>query len=84
VPAREPAADDGGHVDLVVSSIKRSLPFYRRLLEPIGWTGLREVRGEQGETIHYLSVEGPGVSAIGLRQKRSDVHGVPESARTDH
>jgi glyoxylase I family protein len=51
------------HVDLVVSSIERSLRFCRGLLEPIGWTGLREVRGERGETIHYLSVEGPGVAA---------------------
>ncbi len=65
------------HVDLVVSSIERSLPFYRGLLEPIGWTGFREARGEQGETIHYLSVDGPGVSALGLREKRSDAHGVP-------
>jgi glyoxylase I family protein len=48
-----------GHVDLVVSSIERSLPFYRGLLAPIGWSGLREVRGERGETIYYLSVEGP-------------------------
>jgi glyoxylase I family protein len=65
------------HVDLVVSSIARSLPFYRGLLEPIGWSGLREARGEQGETICYLSVEGPGVAALGLREKRSDAHGVP-------
>ena len=65
------------HVDLVVSSIARSLPFYRGLLEPIGWSGLREIQGEQGETIHYLSVEGPGVAALGLREKRSDAHGVP-------
>jgi glyoxylase I family protein len=65
------------HVDLVVSSIDRSLPFYRGLLEPIGWSGLREVRGEQGETIYYLSVEGAGVAALGLREKRSDAHGVP-------
>jgi glyoxylase I family protein len=65
------------HVDLVVSSIERSLPFYRSLLEPLGWSGLREVRCEQGETIYYLSVEGPGVAALGLREKRSDVHGVP-------
>jgi glyoxylase I family protein len=63
------------HVDLVVSSIERSLPFYRELLKPIGWSGLREVRGEQGETIHYLSVDGPGVSALGLREKGSDSHG---------
>jgi hypothetical protein len=25
------------------------------------------VHGEQGETIHYLSVAGPGVAALGLR-----------------
>ena len=49
------------HVDLVVSSIERSLPFYRDLLEPIGWTGLRQVRGERGETVFYLSVPGAGV-----------------------
>jgi tRNA-Thr(GGU) m(6)t(6)A37 methyltransferase TsaA len=60
------------HVDLVVGSIERSLPFYRGLLEPIGWSGSSEVRGERGETIHYLSVDGPGVSALGLREKRSD------------
>jgi glyoxylase I family protein len=65
------------HVDLVVSSIERSLPFYRELLEPLGWSGYRQVDGEQGEPIHYLSVEGPGVAAVGLREKRSDAHGVP-------
>ena len=65
------------HVDLVVSSIERSLAFYRGLLEPIGWTGLTEVTGERGETIHYISVEGPGMAALGLREKRSDAHGVP-------
>jgi glyoxylase I family protein len=65
------------HVDLVVSDIERSLEFYRGLLEPIGWTGLNEMPGERGETIHYLSVEGSGVAAIGLRQKQSDVHPLP-------
>lgn len=65
------------HVDLVVSSIERSLPSYRGLLEPIGWTGLSEVRGERGETIHYLSVEGAGVAALGLRERRSDARGAP-------
>jgi glyoxylase I family protein len=65
------------HVDLVVSSIQRSLPFYRGLLEPIGWSGLSDVRGERGETIHYLSVEGPGVAALGLRERRSDAHALP-------
>jgi glyoxylase I family protein len=61
----------------VVGSIERSLPFYRGLLEPIGWSGLREVGGEQAETIYYLSVEGAGVAALGLREKRADAHGAP-------
>lgn len=65
------------HVDLVVSSIERSLPFYRGLLAPIGWSGLREVRGEDGERIYYLTVEGPGVAALSLRETRSDARGVP-------
>jgi glyoxylase I family protein len=65
------------HVDLVVSSLQRSLDFYRGLLEPLGWTGLNEVRGERGETIYYLSARGPGVAAIGLREKRSDAHPAP-------
>jgi catechol 2,3-dioxygenase-like lactoylglutathione lyase family enzyme len=65
------------HVDLVVSSIARSLPFYRGLLEPIGWTDLRQAGGEQGETIYYLSVEAPGLAALGLREKRSAGHDVP-------
>jgi catechol 2,3-dioxygenase-like lactoylglutathione lyase family enzyme len=65
------------HVDLVVSSLERSLRFYRGLLEPIGWSGLREIRGERGETIWYLSASESGVAAIGLRQKQSDAHPVP-------
>ena len=56
------------HVDLVVSSIERSLPFYRDLLGPLGWHGISEVEGERGETIYYLS--GPG-SSIGLRKAQS-------------
>ena len=57
------------HVDLVVSSIERSLPFYRELLAPLGWHRLGEVEGERGETIWYLN--GPETS-IGLRQTQSD------------
>ena len=53
------------HIDLVVSSIERSLPFYRELLAPLGYHRISEVEGERGETIWYLS--GPGV-AIGLRE----------------
>jgi glyoxylase I family protein len=65
------------HVDLVVSSIERSLPFYRGLLGPLGWSGLREMRGERGETIYYLSVVEPGMAALGLREKQSDAHPLP-------
>ncbi|HSC50060.1 MAG TPA: VOC family protein [Gaiellaceae bacterium] len=57
------------HVDLVVSSIERSLPFYRELLAPLGFHRVGEVEGERGETIWYLS--GPGTS-IGLREAQSE------------
>ena len=56
------------HVDLVVSSIERSLPFYRDLLAPLGYHGISEVEGERGETIYYLW--GPG-SSIGLREAKT-------------
>jgi catechol 2,3-dioxygenase-like lactoylglutathione lyase family enzyme len=57
------------HVDLVVSSIERSLPFYRELLAPLGYTRVGEVEGERGETIWYLGGAG---SAVGLRQAQSE------------
>jgi glyoxylase I family protein len=57
------------HVDLVVSSIERSLPFYRDLLGPLGFHRISEVEGERGETIWYLS--GPG-SEIGLRAAQTE------------
>ena len=57
------------HVDLVVRSIERSLPVYRDLLGPLGFTRIGEVEGERGETIWYLS--GPG-SSIGLREAHSE------------
>jgi glyoxylase I family protein len=57
------------HVDLVVSSIGRSLPFYTELLAPLGYRDVGEVEGERGETIWYLS--GPGTS-IGLREAQSE------------
>jgi glyoxylase I family protein len=57
------------HVDLVVSSIERSLPFYRDLLGPLGWHGIGEVEGERGETIWYLSGR---ETSIGLREATSD------------
>jgi glyoxylase I family protein len=62
------------HVDLVVSSIERSLPFYRDLLGPLGWHGLSEGEGERGETIWYLW--GPGTFAsVGLRTAQSETPG---------
>jgi catechol 2,3-dioxygenase-like lactoylglutathione lyase family enzyme len=60
------------HVDVCVSQVERSLDFYRGLLGPLGWTGLSEVRGERGETIHYISVAGVGAAALGLRQRQSE------------
>jgi catechol 2,3-dioxygenase-like lactoylglutathione lyase family enzyme len=57
------------HVDLVVSSIGRSLPFYRDLLAPLGYHRISEVEGERGETIWYLS--GPEV-VLGLREAQTD------------
>jgi glyoxylase I family protein len=56
------------HVDLVVSSIAHTLPFYRDLLAPLGYHGISEVEGERGETIYYLW--GPGTS-VGLREAQT-------------
>jgi catechol 2,3-dioxygenase-like lactoylglutathione lyase family enzyme len=56
------------HVDLVVSSLERSLPFYRDLLAPLGYDGITDVEGERGETIYYLSGRG---TAIGLREAQT-------------
>jgi glyoxylase I family protein len=60
------------HVDLVVSSIERSLPFYRDLLAPLGFHRIGEVEGERGETIWYLS---GATCAIGLREAQTPSEG---------
>jgi glyoxylase I family protein len=57
------------HVDLVVSSIERSLPFYTQLLGPLGFHTVSQVEGERGETIWYIA--GPG-TALGLRGALSE------------
>ena len=57
------------HVDLVVSSIERSLPFYTELLGPLGFHRVAEVEGERGETIWYIG--GPG-SSVGLREAQEE------------
>ena len=60
------------HLDLVVSSVERSLGFYRDLLAPLGFHRISEVEGERGETIWYLI--GPG-SSLGLRAAQSESEG---------
>lgn len=62
------------HVDLVVSSVERSLAFYRDLLGPLGFHRISEVEGERGETIWYFA--GPG-SSVGIRK----APGFPETHR---
>lgn len=57
------------HIDLVVSSIERSLPFYRELLGPLGYHRIGEVEGERGETIWYIG--GPATQ-IGLRDAQTE------------
>jgi catechol 2,3-dioxygenase-like lactoylglutathione lyase family enzyme len=59
------------HIDLVVSSLQRSLEFYRGLLEPIGWTEVSEITGERGESVLYLSSPERGAPALGLREHQS-------------
>ena len=58
------------HVDLVVSSLERSLGFYRDLLAPLGYTRAGTIVGERGETVWYLG--GSGGAAVGLREALVD------------
>jgi catechol 2,3-dioxygenase-like lactoylglutathione lyase family enzyme len=58
------------HVDVVVSSLERSLGFYRELLGPLGYTRAGTIVGERGETVWYLG--GSGGAAIGLREALVD------------
>jgi catechol 2,3-dioxygenase-like lactoylglutathione lyase family enzyme len=74
--AAGPLGSKFSHLDLVVSDLERSLAFYAGLLEPLGWTRLGEIVGEAGERVVYRSVPG-SFTALGLREKRSDAHGVP-------
>jgi catechol 2,3-dioxygenase-like lactoylglutathione lyase family enzyme len=62
------------HVDVVVRSLARSLPLYRELLEPLGYTEAYEVVGERGEPVWYLDGEGVGAS-LGIREARSGGQG---------
>ena len=65
------------HVDLVCTSLERSLAFYRGLLAPLGWNREGQIVGERGEEVHYLNARGSGVASLGLREKQSDAREVP-------
>jgi glyoxylase I family protein len=65
------------HIDLVVSSLERSLPFYQELL---GWAESGEIVGERGERVVYIWPVGrtsDWYGSLGLREKQSDAHPVP-------
>ena len=65
------------HIDLVVGSLDRSLAFYRGLLGPLGYSGMREIVGERGESVWYLSIPGRFEGSLGLRQAQSTAHATP-------
>ena len=64
------------HLDLVVTSLERSLAFYRGLLEPLGYVRTSEIEGERGERVVYLGRHG-GMGSVSLRAAQSDAHEVP-------
>ena len=57
------------HFDLVVSSLDRSLPLYRDLLAPLGYTRVGEIVGERGERVVYTG--GDGIVPFSLREAQS-------------
>jgi len=64
------------HLDLVVTSLDRSLDFYRGLLLPLGYVRVSEIVGERGERVVYLGRIG-GMGSVSLREAQSDAHPVP-------
>ena len=64
------------HLDLVVTSLERSLQFYRGLLQPLGYVRVSEIAGERGERVVYLGRIG-GMGSVSLRAAQSDAHAVP-------
>ena len=59
------------HIDLVVSSLERSLAFYGTFLQWLGYVIPGEIEGERGEHVVYLNPVGGG-GALGLREAQSD------------
>jgi glyoxylase I family protein len=66
-----PRTESIDHVDLVVSSLERSLVFYGGLLGPLGFTRWSTITGERGERVVYLGREGSHF-AIGLRERHGE------------
>ena len=64
------------HLDLVVTSLERSLAFYRGLLAPLGYVHEGDIEGERGERVVYLSRHGAGGS-VSLRERQSAAHPTP-------
>jgi catechol 2,3-dioxygenase-like lactoylglutathione lyase family enzyme len=63
------------HTDLVVTSLSRSLDFYRGLFSVLGWNEYTTVKGERGETIIYLGgPQGFQDGALGLRERLNRSH----------
>lgn len=58
------------HVDLVISSLERSLPFYEGLLRHLGYVEVGDIVGERGERVTYVS-RASGVGSVGLRERQS-------------
>jgi glyoxylase I family protein len=55
------------HLDLVVSTLERSVSFYRELLEPLGYSRVGGIVGERGEDVRYVSGRG---ASIGIREAK--------------
>jgi catechol 2,3-dioxygenase-like lactoylglutathione lyase family enzyme len=64
------------HLDLVVTSLERSLAFYRGLLQPLGYVRVSEIVGERGERVLYLGRVG-GMGSVSLREAQSHAHATP-------
>jgi glyoxylase I family protein len=58
------------HVDLVVSSLERSVPFYEALLRPLGYVDSGEIVGERGERVVYIDRHDSD-GGVGLRERLS-------------
>jgi glyoxylase I family protein len=65
------------HLDLVVTSLERSVPFYLDLLQPLGWSHGGEGRGEGGVRNVLLRPPEERGCWLDLRELRSDTHPSP-------